>query len=826
LPYGDARTHGLSPLYPSPPSTKELRDLYTPTPEDRAFVDQLARGPAQKLALMLLFKVYQRLWYFPDPHTIPRGVIDHIRTALAAPADLVPGMSPATHYRYYAAIREELHVIHDAAQVRLVAARAMYAAAVVREHPADLINAALDTLIARRCELPAFSTLDRLAGQIRTRVHDRLYRTIQARLTQAEQRRLEQLLEREDTSREKAFHRIKEAPKSASLTHLEEWLSRLTWLQSLGNMEPLVAGQRPAKIGHLTEEARSLHATDLRDCAHPKRLALLVCLIYQATIATRDEIVQMVLKRMSTLTQRAKEELERVRAAERETTKHLIDVLSEVAHASVGMTGVAVVGQQVQAVLDRQGGALRLLDQCEQVSAHHGDRYQPFLKRFYGSHRKALFRVLKTLDLRSTTADQTLVDAIVFVLAHEHTTKTFLEATIELPFASDKWLRTVLVRHKGKCCFVRQHLETCVFSYVAAELRSGGLCVVGSEQFAGYREQLLSWEDCAPKVAEYCQRLGLPATAEGLVAHIQAWLTEVSTQVDQTRPDNHDLIITEQGEPALRKLPAKRPPAGLVHLEEALQDTLPERHLQDILCRVDHWTGFTRHFGPLSGNAPKGADARAKQLLTIFAYASGLGPHQMARHLRGTYSAEHLAQTNRLHMSADQLDAAGPDVINQFHRLTLPLYWGDEKRAAEDGTQYELAEENLLAEQHIRYGGYGGITYHHVSDLYILLFSHFISCGVWEAVYILDILMRNRSTIQPDTLHADKQGQNLPVFDLAYLLGIQLMPRIRHWKDLKFYRPTKETVYEHLEPLFGDNVIDWTLIQTHWQDLMQVVISI
>ncbi len=52
------------------------------------------------------------------------------------------------------------------------------------------------------------------------------------------------------------------------------------------------------------------------------------------------------------------------------------------------------------------------------------------------------------------------------------------------------------------------------------------------------------------------------------------------------------------------------------------------------------------------------------------------------------------------------------------------------------------------------------------------------------------------------------------------------MPRIRNWKDLKFYRPAKETVYEHIDSLFGDNVVDWDLIQTHWQDLLRVVISI
>ena len=52
------------------------------------------------------------------------------------------------------------------------------------------------------------------------------------------------------------------------------------------------------------------------------------------------------------------------------------------------------------------------------------------------------------------------------------------------------------------------------------------------------------------------------------------------------------------------------------------------------------------------------------------------------------------------------------------------------------------------------------------------------------------------------------------------------MPRIRNWKELKFYRPNKETVYTHIDSLFHDDVIDWDLIKTHYQDLLRVVISI
>ena len=64
---------------------------------------------------------------------------------------------------------------------------------------------------------------------------------------------------------------------------------------------------------------------------------------------------------------------------------------------------------------------------------------------------------------------------------------------------------------------------------------------------------------------------------------------------------------------------------------------------------------------------------------------------------------------------------------------------------------------------------------------------------------------------------------------LAHLFGFELLTRIRNWKDRVFYRPERDVVYRHIDSLFGEsgqNQIDWRLIQTHWRDLMRIVISI
>ena len=37
-----------------------------------------------------------------------------------------------------------------------------------------------------------------------------------------------------------------------------------------------------------------------------------------------------------------------------------------------------------------------------------------------------------------------------------------------------------------------------------------------------------------------------------------------------------------------------------------------------------------------------------------------------------------------------------------------------------------------------------------------------------------------------------------------------------NWHDLIFYRPEANTRYQHIDALFGEEAVDWDLIETHW----------
>ena len=814
------------PRFKSSLTANELHALYHPTDEELNFVTGHARGATQQLTLLTLLKCQQHLGYMPTLADVP----EQIRAYLCQQFPLSPQMygyvkSERTLYRYHQLIRGYLDITPYGEGGERAVETAVEQAAYTMSDPADLINVAIEHLIEQRFELPAFSTLDRLVMHVRHRVHQALYTSITASLGVAETECLDQLLQVRD--RRTDFNRIKDTPRPATLKYLRQWAERLKWLESILITRPFLKGIAHTKIQQFAAEASALGVRDMHDIHNlPRRYSLLICFLYQAQVRTRDQLVEMLLKRMRRTTNSAKERLKDLQQQHRELEEQMLAVFSEVLDQTLQTPeDDATLGKSVRTILKDYGGAEALRERYDQVAAYHNDNYRPLMWAFYRPYRAELFRLSHWLTFRSATQNQSLMEALHLIQRFQNAKRDHLPYEISLDFASVRWQSLIRTQHNMEPVLNRRQLEVCVFNYLDQGLRCGDVYVEGSAAYADYRQTFLSLEECARRLPAYCQALQFAPTASGFVAELRDRLRQVSHRVDRAYPDNTELTIDEAGTPHLKRLGAQPIPEDFQTVEALLKERMPERHLLDILRNVQHWVGYTRHFGPPSGADPKLADPVLRYLFTIFGYACELGPTQTARHINEPMSRWLLKRINDQHITTTKLEASLRDVIDEYTRFELPFLWGSGQAAIADGTHIELFENNLLGAHHVRYGKFGGIAYHHISDTYIALFSHFIACRVWEAVYILDGLLKNLSALQPDTLYADTHGQAEPVFGLAALLGIKLMPRMRTWNDVIFYRVDRETTYQHINALFTQ-VVDWDLIETHWHDMMQVVLSI
>ncbi|MBG1261475.1 Tn3 family transposase [Nostoc sp. BAE] len=331
------------------------------------------------------------------------------------------------------------------------------------------------------------------------------------------------------------------------------WARGKTVLHNSGKccIKPLLADMTAAKIQHFAAEARVLDASEIKEFNLPKRITLILCLIYSASVMTRDNLVEMFLKKMQLIHNHAKRELELIKQRYQETVEKLLGVFSNVLQVlvdeslEVGTVDKVDKVEQVNQVLLPSGGAEKLLSECEAINAYKGNNYFPLLWQFYKSHRSTFFRLLGALKFSSTTNEQSVVEALNFILENQSRRGQFFNNTIDLDFASPQWQKLLFVEQGNKTKIVRRHLEVCVFSYLMAELRSGDICVKGSENYADHREQLLPWSECLPLINQYCGDLGFANNAVGNVYQLKSLLTDTAMLVDAGYPDNRQLVIND-----------------------------------------------------------------------------------------------------------------------------------------------------------------------------------------------------------------------------------------------------------------------------------------
>ena len=825
-------------------TAKDLEEVYTPTPQERFLALRSTKGTVAEIGFLVLFKTYQRLGRFVPLNEVPPAIVNHIIKIIDPTlhiSDLERYDTSGTRQRRIPLIRAARQLQPYGPAARTCALKAMIAVARTKEDVADLINVALEALAKDNFELPPFATLDKAAHHVRAISTRGLYRQVFEKLSEPARQMLDQLFVVAPNANLSAWEMLKQEPTSPTLMHMRTLIDHLFTISEQRKLLPanLFMEIAEGKVKRFATEARALNASDMKALESHKRFTLAAAFVQVQAAGALDDLAEMFVKRMLGIHQKAKDALVRYRAEHQARTDALVGTLRDlvVAYKKEGTTDECMTAMD-SVIGDK---ALEVLQSCEEHLAHAGNNFQQFLWPHYKSHRAQLFRLLSVMDLRSSSRDRSLQETIDFLKSHEQSKGEWLITAIiqnpgtpeeqrlplvDLSWATDTWWKFMTGQSKRIDCpekVLRREFEMSVFSQMLLDLKSGDLYVEGSDQYSDYREQLISWEDYAQQVETYGTLVDLPTDGKAFVKHMRDWLHARILKTDTEFPSNQYLRF-EKGELILRPMEKQADPESLALLERLVAERLKPISILDVLLRTEQWLNWTRFFSPLSGHEAKLDDPIARYLSTTFCYGCNLGPSQTARSLKG-FDRRQVSWANQHHVTEEKLDEAIRSIITAYNRFHLPKYWGTGKRASADGTKWEMYEQNLLAEYHIRYGGYGGIGYYHVSDNYIALFSRFIPCGVWEGSYILDMFEKEEEEIRPKTVHGDTQAQSTTVFGLAHLLGISLMPRIRNWKDLTLYRPDAQTHYEHLDSLFTET-IDWELIETHLPDMIRVALSI
>ncbi len=815
----------IYPQIPDPITKTVLQTLFTPTHDEKRWATTTVRSVSYQVALLTQLKLFQILGRFvPFPH-IPPSVVKHISTCLGCPDAGALHYSKNTFYRHQVAVRNKLGVAPWGPQARQLAESTVASIAESRTDPAELINAAVNALIKEHFELPAIDTLRRIAGTAHRSVNSAQWRGIYDSLSEKQIQTLDALLDVKEKE-ESAFATLCRGAGKATRENLKLLLSHYEWLQILPDPAGPLASIADTKVLQWANEAKRLKAAELREYVAPRRVALLLSTIRAARGLVLDDMTNMLLKFARRIEWKSEHRLEAWYANRRAQTDTLILAFRDSLAIHATNDDPALKLAALDTLFASHGGLAQLQEECSERLLHQHKNWRPFARQAFMPYRSVLFHLANNLPLKGTKAASNLLEAICIVAEVENRS-SYLTTNCVIDYLPRDWRRLIYDNaedEEAKCLNLKQ-LEVATILELAEAIKGGDVYVPGSlshDQF---------WNRLPPQISDraaavaYAAEHGFRPGANGFVDQLRESLRREAHALDSSVHEFGAVSLGKDGRPIVSPIQRVEPPPSAIELERALLDRMPERSVLCALANTQHWTGWDRHFGLPSRLNPQIKDAANRYILTAFTYGCGLGATQAARHFTGNVSADHLRFVDRRHIDIDDLRAASTDLMNLYAQFELPKHWGSGESAAADGTHFQTYEENLLAEHHIRYGKTGGIAYRHISNNYIALFSQFIACGTYEATFILDALQMNLSDIRPRRIHADTHGQSVAVFGLAYLLGIDLMPRIRNWRNLKLYQPDRSPYYKAIGRIFNGQV-DWDLIRSHYDDFMRIAIAI
>ncbi len=672
------------PQLKSSPSAKELHEVYTPNFVELVWAEKRTREPGPRVGLLARLKTFQRLGYFVLLSEIPLPILEHV--ALSAGYGVVP--EDLARYGASSARRRHMPLVRDYVGVKAwgdepeqAVLRASQDAARTLEDIADIINVVLEDLVRQRYELPGFSILHRAAQHARAKVNREYQGNVCHRLLAPAREHIDTLLSRIDDETKSPWHRLKLEPKQPTAQNNQNFLEHLAWLRDQAIPADAFQGIPDVKVKQFAAEARSLDVASMNDLMETKRLTLAAALVLAQIGRALDDAGDMYVRSVQRLHNQACKTLLEHQAENVERTDGLVAKLHGVtlAYRSPGTAEqrLCSIGAVLQPDTDR------ILEECEAHQATAGKKYLPFLKPIYSHQRAALFRFLESVPLVSTSSDRSLTDAIKFLLAHRKNRQERLpvhdEGTgrdLDLSFVAEPWwpLLALDANPNGKPHVVRSWFELCVFTEVMQELKSGDLCIAGSDRYSDFREQFVSEEECRQSLASYGERAGIPTDPKMFVDSLREELEQAARKADQGFPQNEYLRI-EGGEAILKRLRRNPDPAGLRAFERQLKERMAPVGSLDVLADTEAWINWTKHFGPISGHDAKIANPAERYLVTTFCYGFDFGPTQTARSIRGL-DRRQVAFVNQRHVTEDNLNDAITTVINGYNRFSLPKIWG------------------------------------------------------------------------------------------------------------------------------------------------------
>jgi len=455
----------------------------------------------------------------------------------------------------------------------------------------DILNVMLEELAHHRYELPAFSTLDRMAFGAREASNSKHFASITNQLDEKTKDLIDSLLKVEPGESVSGWQMLKREPKRPTNKETRSYLQHVKRLQHLVELLPRPEIPVP-KLRQFRHLARAMDAAEMTELKPLKRYALAVILIRTRHAQALDDAAEMLIRMMQNLENSARQKLLEFQQDRLQKTDMLIGQLRDILDA-YQINGTDT--QRVQAI----GSTLKadveaLVLDCDELLAYAGRNYLPFLLQPYKAVRAQLLNCVEITAPKCSSDDTTMesmIDALHRLRTSRSQTATLSELNLDvgsLKWMPAQWRKLVFVdlENAHDAIIDRRYFELAVFQQIKEDLKSGDLYIKHGERYDDYREQLVDDNTLAAELEDYGRVTGIETTPSALVDILRQQLLAKTQQIDDAFPKNAHAEIID-GRLILKKPARSELSAATVELEQELTQRMVSTGIVDVLTDVE-----------------------------------------------------------------------------------------------------------------------------------------------------------------------------------------------------------------------------------------------
>lgn len=689
---------------------------------------------------------------------------------------------------------------------------------------------ALDELRRQDIEPPTEEQLGRVVASAQQTHKERFYDWISATLPEEVRAELDLLLDTassEDEWETAPLTWIRRDAGRPSLDSMLDEVAKLARVLALGVPSGLLAKVPPDVVQAFRVRVPVMAPAELRRQPDRIRHTLLAAFCWKRRRELTDNVVDLLLQLTHKIGARA----------ERRVVKEILHDVKKV-HGKHGL-----LFSLAAAALEDPEGAVRdvvypvvgestlrdLVKEYRSSGPAYRYRIQTIMKASYGSHyRRMLPEALCVLEFRSNNEfHRPVVDAIELLRAHvgERTPYFTPEAVVPVDgIVPASWASAVFKKVGSSTKILRTTYEICVLQALRPRLRSKEIWVAGAERYCNPDEDVPS--DFSERREHYYRELGQPSEALVFVGDLKADLERHLRAFNDELPQN-DLVRILPGRRAGRVQltpPGKQaPPRNLRKLKAEISERWASTSLLDVLKETELRLDFTSSLRALTQRQILSTETlRRRLLLAIYGMGTNLGIKRVSAGNHGE-SERDLGYIRQRYLHPEALRACVRRVTNQILAVRDPVIWGEATTScASDSKQFATYSQNLTSEWHNRYGGAGVMIYWHVGQRAACFHSQLKRCSSSEVASMIQGVLHHCTDVDIERQYVDTHGQSFVGFAFCYLLGFDLLPRLKDIHRKKLFLPNSDlaAALPHLQPVLGGEV-RWALIAQQYDELIK-----